>query len=221
MLRRVGFLAIALALTSGWAQADSATDLTGYVSVDEAKTTQIKRDPPQQAAHLGLAVEASNGKLRVVDVEPGSPADRIGMLPNDLIISVDGTKVADRDTMRRLLQDKRPGQSVTLAIERAGKASTEKIKLAAASNPLKDTTLPPPVMGVTLVETGRGMRIDSVRAGSPAAAAGLKIGDVVQTVNGGATPSLQGAQKPAVVARSGRQSARGLHPRRSTNGSRR
>ncbi len=46
-----------------------------------------------------------------------------------------------------------------------------------------------PYLGVRVGETGNGVYIGEVSAGSPAAKAGLKAGDVILTVNGKATPT--------------------------------
>src|SRR5262245_54169373 len=44
--------------------------------------------------YLGVTVEPEDGKLYVVGVEPGSPAAKAGLAPNDRLVSVDGKRVA-------------------------------------------------------------------------------------------------------------------------------
>ena len=49
----------------------------------------------------------------------GSPADRAGLRPEDLIVSADGVPVADVAELQRLLVGDRIGQRLTLRIVRA------------------------------------------------------------------------------------------------------
>jgi serine protease DegS len=56
--------------------------------------------------------------LSVVGVAPGSPAQKAGVLPGDLITHIDGEPVQDgRLTMLRIAL-LRPGDSVNIAIQR-------------------------------------------------------------------------------------------------------
>jgi S1-C subfamily serine protease len=50
----------------------------------------------------------------------GSPADRAGLRPEDLIVSADGVSVADVADLQRLLVGDRVGQRLTLRVVRAG-----------------------------------------------------------------------------------------------------
>jgi S1-C subfamily serine protease len=56
--------------------------------------------------------------IRVVTVEPGSPAERGGLQVGDLIVAFDEGPVAHVDDLHRLLTDARIGVPVTLAILR-------------------------------------------------------------------------------------------------------
>jgi S1-C subfamily serine protease len=56
--------------------------------------------------------------IRVVTVEPGSPAERSGLEVGDLIVGFDGMPVAHVDDLHRLLTDARIGVAVDLAILR-------------------------------------------------------------------------------------------------------
>jgi serine protease Do len=50
----------------------------------------------------------------------GSPADRAGLRPEDLIVSADSVPVADVADLQRLLVGDRIGQRLTLRVVRAG-----------------------------------------------------------------------------------------------------
>ncbi len=50
----------------------------------------------------------------------GSPADRAGLRPEDLIVSADGVRVTDVAELQRLLVGERIGRRLTLRVVRAG-----------------------------------------------------------------------------------------------------
>ena len=60
----------------------------------------------------------------MVEVVPGSPADRAGLRPEDLIVSVDGTDVTDVGDLQRLMTAERIGREVALGIVRGGARAT-------------------------------------------------------------------------------------------------
>ena len=71
--------------------------------------------PPAVRERVG----AQHG-VEVLEVIDGSPADRAGLRPEDLIVSADGVPVADVADLQRLLVGDRIGQRLTLRIVRAG-----------------------------------------------------------------------------------------------------
>ena len=72
--------------------------------------------PPRVAAELGR--EAG---IEVVDVVAGSPAERAGLRPEDLIVEVDGREVSDVGDLQRLMGAERIGRSVELGVVRDGR----------------------------------------------------------------------------------------------------
>ena len=58
--------------------------------------------------------------VEVLKVMDGSPADRAGLRPKDLIVSADGVPVADVADLQRQLVGDRIGQRLTLRVVRAG-----------------------------------------------------------------------------------------------------
>jgi S1-C subfamily serine protease len=60
----------------------------------------------------------------VVVPQPGSPADRAGMRPQDIIVAINGQKVATIGDLRRELFRKKPGESVRVEVVRDGRRLT-------------------------------------------------------------------------------------------------
>jgi S1-C subfamily serine protease len=71
--------------------------------------------PPRAVSDLGR--EAA---IEVVEVVSGSPAERAGLRPEDLIVDVDGVPVADVGDLQRLMGPDRIGRRVELGVVRDG-----------------------------------------------------------------------------------------------------
>ena len=71
--------------------------------------------PPAVRERVG-----AQGGVEVLEVIDGSPADRAGLRPEDLIVSADGVPVTDATDLQRLLVGDRIGRQLTLRVVRAG-----------------------------------------------------------------------------------------------------
>ena len=72
---------------------------------------------------LGVAVEADttrDGMVRVMEVVPNSPADRAGILPDDLIDSLNSTTIDNAAVLFQLVHSADPGDDAVLTVTRHG-----------------------------------------------------------------------------------------------------
>ena len=76
------------------------------------QTTPIRR---RVVRYFDLPLETG---VLVAGVEPGSPAQRAGLLPGDLIVALDGEPLPDVDTLHRTLTEATIGRPITLRIVR-------------------------------------------------------------------------------------------------------
>ena len=68
-------------------------------------------------------------------VQPGSPADKAGLMENDIILSVNGQKLNDKDnTLPDILKNYNPGDTVSLEVYHQGKTKTVQVTLAQTPN---------------------------------------------------------------------------------------
>ena len=67
--------------------------------------------------------------LYITAVEAGSPADLAGILPRDILLTLDGIPVSSQDDLDRLLMDRQVGDSVTLTLYRAGQQGRVELTL--------------------------------------------------------------------------------------------
>jgi S1-C subfamily serine protease len=72
--------------------------------------------PPRVASRLGR-----DSAVEIVEVVPGSPAERAGLRPEDLIVSVDGAEITNVDDLHRLMAADVIGADVVLGVVREGR----------------------------------------------------------------------------------------------------
>ncbi|HMI93439.1 MAG TPA: PDZ domain-containing protein, partial [Polyangiales bacterium] len=73
---------------------------------------------------LGLSLKARTDgpeRLEVLEVFPGSPAERAGAKAGDKLVSLSGHPVPNHDAMLGLLNDRHPGERTLLTVERSRK----------------------------------------------------------------------------------------------------
>lgn len=66
-------------------------------------------------------------------VMPGSPADKVGIAENDIILSIDGEELREKD-LATVLRSKTVGQEIVLKVLQAGEEKEIRVKLEKASN---------------------------------------------------------------------------------------
>jgi serine protease Do len=79
--------------------------------------------PPRSSARLGR-----NTAIEVVEVVSGSPADRAGLRPEDLIVAVDGVAIEDVTDLQRLMDAERIGRSVAFDLIRGDRSFTLEVR---------------------------------------------------------------------------------------------
>jgi len=62
-------------------------------------------------------------------VMPGSPADKIDLRENDIILEVDGKRIDEKNTLAKVILSSQVGQEISLKILSQGKTKNIKVKL--------------------------------------------------------------------------------------------
>ena len=80
---------------------------------------------------LGLSTNPVEGEkaLKVILVSEGTPAGKAGAQVGDVIVSLDGTAVPDKETLNRLVAAKRWGDEAVLTVKRGSETKTLRIAL--------------------------------------------------------------------------------------------
>lgn len=101
-----------------------AQGLCFAIPIDTAKFVagELIRDGRVRRAWLGVAGQevrdSRRGALRVVGVEPGSPAERAGVLRGDLLLALNGRDVSGVDDLHRVLTGDAVGKPALLTVQR-------------------------------------------------------------------------------------------------------
>ena len=93
---------------------------SGYLEPDSYNDMQ--QDTSGQFGGLGIEVQMQDGVIKVVSPIDGSPAAKAGVLPNDLIIALDGVQVQGMTLDDAVKKMRGPiGSKIKVTIQRAGK----------------------------------------------------------------------------------------------------
>ena len=134
---------------------------------------------------IGVTMQGDSNQVDML--MPGSPAESAGLVEGDAIVAVGTLPVESKADLSRVMLRRRVGEKVNLTIERDGARISREIRLAASHPSPAPTT--PPIVG-TVIEASTSEKGDpvftfvEVRAGSPAAKAGVVAGDKLLAVDG-------------------------------------
>lgn len=94
-----------------------------YINVTEELAALNKMSVTQGV----LVIRGDNaGELAVT---PGGPADKAGIRENDVLVSINGTKIDETNTLISLLRKYKPGDTITIKLLRANKELQVSVKL--------------------------------------------------------------------------------------------
>jgi serine protease Do len=162
---------------------------------------QIQDVTPDLARAFKL--QTPNGAV-LTNIESGTPAERAGLQPGDVVTAVNGEPVADSNSLRLRISRTAPGTPVKLTVQRAEGPKEITVTLGQLPGNDKDDEGQPdlrggnrsPLQGVSvddldeqtarqlqLSPTTKGVVVTEVDVASTAYEAGLRRGDVIQSVN--------------------------------------
>lgn len=160
--------------------------------VDQLRTTgEVRRG--QTGAILGsLNPERSRdfglGFVRgavVEDVAPGSSAEAAGLRRGDIITRIQNRLVSNAGTVAATIGIAAPGSTLEVVYLRDGREGRAALRVDPDSERAVAVGAEAAVArGVTVRLTADGLQVAAVEGGSPAAAAGLLAGDVLERIDG-------------------------------------
>jgi len=147
-----------------------------------------------------------NGVL-VQEVQPAGPADKAGLKPGDIIVSIDGRNIKDGNDLVDEIASRRPGSTIRLGYLRDGKQADTTVTIGDRDKVFAD-------LGNNQAESNPESQGDAgetklglvVREISPATAAKLhSSGVLIESVRSGSFADLQGLEPGLVITRVNKQ----------------
>ncbi|MGH8415435.1 MAG: PDZ domain-containing protein, partial [Gammaproteobacteria bacterium] len=144
---------------------------------------------PELAA--ALKIPQNQGAL-VNQVVPGSQAEKAGIKPNDVIVSVNGSPITSAADLANAVGAMRVGTPLTLGVIRNGKQMTINAKIGKAESEQIASSEHPQLRGITVSNLNessplygqvKGVLVTGVDPNSEAYMAGLRQGDVITAIN--------------------------------------
>ncbi|MFH1039151.1 MAG: RIP metalloprotease RseP [PVC group bacterium] len=126
-------------------------------------------------AMIGIEVPRYLSEPLVGLVEKGLPAEAAGVQPGDRILAVGGRKIEDWPALRWELRLVRSGEEVPITLEREG----ERLTVMVRPEIVRGTGYP----RIGILPGGEAV-VWAIQSVSPAAAAGLRVGDIIVSVDG-------------------------------------
>lgn len=137
--------------------------------------------------------DSSDKGLVVASVDKDSPAADAGLLPGDVVTSVDDLKIGRPLDFQRALLERKPGDQIAVAVHRNAETMKLDLTLASATKTAKTPDRATwTLLGMELepIPDGQfhdlhktryrgGLRVTAVRSDSPAAEQGIRNGDVL------------------------------------------
>ena len=129
---------------------------------------------------FGARLKAATRPLTIQAVQPGSPAEKAGLKPGDVISAVQGDPPSGIIEFNRALVKAGDASDIPLTIRRAGTFKELRLRLIEESDFFNNEYLSARAGFKVAAVRGGGFVVQSVDANGPAAAAGLKRGHLIR-----------------------------------------
>lgn len=165
-----------------------------------AGATRDSESTPAPAARrsLGLTAEPVRAGLRtalkVVRVDEGSPAQKAGIEPDDILVAANGAPLTGPEQLGSALRKSGPTFTLTVRDSRTGKDVNVDVAIGGVTTqsplPSDVSTISPATEGLGVVtelsfyDVEVALKVTEVQPGSPAARAGLQPGFLIIAANG-------------------------------------
>ncbi len=136
-------LGLGLLPVLSWAQSQKASIGVVVKEDDAIRTSKLKLEEvaEPEGKNASVAPQASRKRaasqftrIVITAVAPQSPAYVAGLREGDAVIAINGTRVSNRDHMRSLVTSLKPGNYVTLTVERGARTLQIRMQLSAQSS---------------------------------------------------------------------------------------
>ncbi len=199
-----------------------------YKQIDEMIDRMRKGNKPSKPtmrAYFGVRAQdvnentraffklAKNEGVLISSVTPGSPAEKAGIHPLDIILKINGKSIKSADKLKEIIANSKVGALVNFVIFRSGNKKRILYSVLLSGKTYKESPKETPkpeklkaseygYLGVRLQEVKKGegiaksgLQVTSVVEGSPADKAGLKVGDIIVVISESRVKTLEDLKK--------------------------
>jgi serine protease Do len=162
----------------------------------KAVISQLKKTGEVTRGWLGVGIQDLDQELKeyyrmdqgvlVTEVFPGDPADKAGIKPNDIIVSVNGKKVESGREVSRLISGLSVGDTAEIKVSRDGKSKSFDVVVAKRQESADETPNKPAKRGE---EYDLGIQVSDI---TPAMAQQFRLQDVEGVIVVDVQPDSQG-----------------------------
>ncbi len=154
-----------------------------FTDIHLAEAPQTEKEKVTRPLLGVYADESSNGQgLLLTGVVSGKGSQAAGLQSGDVVTKINGQDINNIYDLRNVLNLCQPGESVKVTYQRAGESKTVNVVLSETTTWQKKRNPCQVFIGVELGGhnfSGRGVNVDRIIPGWPAAAAGIRAGDVI------------------------------------------
>ena len=207
--RSGGSVGIGFAIPANMAKLVAETGISGGSLVRPWFGARMQPVTAEIADSIGLG--RPRGAL-ISELAPGGPAEKAGFQDGDVILTVDGFNIEQPSAFDFRLATKAVGGTADIQFFRNGKTEDKQITLSAPpdggkpvtisgntrfSGTTAETVTPAVAQELGLPFNTRGVVVRSVKSGSPAEDMGLRVGDLILSLNGQDTADASSFAKTA------------------------
>ncbi|HXK11842.1 MAG TPA: Do family serine endopeptidase [Vicinamibacteria bacterium] len=216
-------------IVTGGSQANAGVGFSVPINVAKEILPQLREKGKVVRGWMGVSIQALSDDLArtyglaeargayVSQVTPGSPAEKAGVQPEDVILSADGRAIQDNSDLSRYISSKSPGTSVRIELLRGKERKVVPVTLGVFQDETAENAEERggrASLGMTLrdlnasvaerLELPRGLRgvlVTEVEPGEAAEDAGLVPKDVIVSVNGQAVDGVDAFDRAIEAAK--------------------
>jgi len=123
-----------LTVASGYALSRAEAPASGLaeatpIDIVSPVSSELKKSGKVARGWIGVSVQDQDGKVEIIDINSKSPAELAKLKNGDIILKIDGKDITSGQTLSSEIRSRKPGQDVTVRIEREGKPMDVKVKL--------------------------------------------------------------------------------------------
>ncbi len=195
-----GNVGIGFAIPTNMAKA-SVDQILEYGEVRRGQLGIIIQDLTHDLAEAFDIDKQQRGVL-IAQVQSESAAEKAGLLPGDIVVSVDSKAVETSAQLRNEIGRRRIDESLMLTVLRDGKSKVVKARVGKViGRQAISDAIHPFLEGATLqLARQGGIEVVNIKQGSTIASSGLRQGDVILSANRRVVSSLADLEKAASLS---------------------